>query len=164
MNIIHTHLIHLSMGLVKGAQEAPHSGSWLVRCYLIAPHSSSIIYLVMALENDTQYWERLLSVSGGFLELTKCFYYILAWSFTPTGNPILYTPQKIAALSKSIQLQEFGKLTHTTIASKHANEPHKTLGVWKAMTGNDVANTPAIRTRSNNIAFIVGTIGMYPHQ
>lgn len=34
------------------------------------PHSTSIIDLVTELEHDTQYWELLLSVSGGCLELT----------------------------------------------------------------------------------------------
>lgn len=35
-----------------------------------------------SLQNDMRSWASLLEASGGQLELSKCFYYILAWKFS----------------------------------------------------------------------------------
>lgn len=47
------------------------------------PEFESLPHLVQHLEKDAQYWEHLLSVSGGCLELSKCFYYLLAGHSLP---------------------------------------------------------------------------------
>jgi hypothetical protein len=43
------------------------------------------------LQYDMVAWIELLEASGGKLELTKCFYYILTWKIDTKGNPILTT-------------------------------------------------------------------------
>jgi hypothetical protein len=35
-------------------------------------------------------WEGLLSATGGKLQVSKCFYYVLSWQWDKHGNP---TPQ-----------------------------------------------------------------------
>jgi hypothetical protein len=47
--------------------------------------------LTSRLRHDMIAWKELLEASGGKLELTKCFYYILTWRFDNKGNPILTT-------------------------------------------------------------------------
>ena len=48
--------------------------------------------LVQVLQTDAQHWERLLFISGGKLELNKCFFYTLMWQFSEDGTPSL-TPK-----------------------------------------------------------------------
>lgn len=55
------------------------------------PDFESLPNLVQHLEKDAHYWQNLVIVSGGYLELSKCFYYLLAWTFTNTGYPIPMT-------------------------------------------------------------------------
>jgi hypothetical protein len=37
--------------------------------------------IAQQLQEDAKIWERLLTATGGKLELSKCFYYILTWEF-----------------------------------------------------------------------------------
>jgi hypothetical protein len=47
--------------------------------------------LIRRLQLIAQTWERLLSYSGGALNLSKCFYCVLYWEW-PNGLPVLLTP------------------------------------------------------------------------
>lgn len=42
---------------------------------------SDINQFIRQLQQDMIYWRELLEASGGKLELTTCFYYILSWKF-----------------------------------------------------------------------------------
>jgi hypothetical protein len=42
--------------------------------------------VVTMLEHDSQTWERLLWTSGGLLNLSKCFYYVVSWTFDSEGR------------------------------------------------------------------------------
>jgi Reverse transcriptase (RNA-dependent DNA polymerase) len=48
---------------------------------------NDIELLTRRLQHDMIAWKELLEASGGKLELTKCFYYILTWRFDHKGNP-----------------------------------------------------------------------------
>lgn len=104
--------------------------------------AQNITLLAKTLENNAQYWENLLSVSGGFLELTKCFYYLFAWTFTSKYDPCHMSLVEIQQLTSAIQLQEYGISVPTNIAPKLPEAAHKTLGVMKTMIGNDRAHIP----------------------
>lgn len=125
---------------------------------------ATIATLVKTLEQDAQYWENLLSVSGGCLELSKCFYYVLAWTFTDKGDVRPMSSEEIEHLSDKIRLQELVKSDLTTIATKQPHEAHKTLGVWKTMIGDDATHISTLVKRSANMSAIVGTSGMHPYQ
>jgi hypothetical protein len=43
--------------------------------------------LVQTLQTDAQHWESLLFISGGKLELNKCFFHALTWQFGADGTP-----------------------------------------------------------------------------
>jgi Reverse transcriptase (RNA-dependent DNA polymerase) len=55
--------------------------------------NENIMELLRKAEHDGQTWECLLNTTGGELELSKCFYYILSCKWDKWGNP---TPQSIA--------------------------------------------------------------------
>jgi hypothetical protein len=46
-------------------------------------------------EKSAQSWERLLFASGGALELTKCFAYIIYWDLSPSELPRILEPHEI---------------------------------------------------------------------
>ena len=39
------------------------------------------------LKQSAQWWEQLLTATGGKLELPKCFYYLIRWVFNDYGDP-----------------------------------------------------------------------------
>jgi hypothetical protein len=43
--------------------------------------------LASGLQTEAQTWERLLYLTGGQLELTKCLYYLMIFDFKPEGTP-----------------------------------------------------------------------------
>ena len=53
---------------------------------------NNIDELRQQLHHDMLIWQELLEASGGKLELSKCFYYILSWKFNRDGDDI---PMKI---------------------------------------------------------------------
>lgn len=101
---------------------------------------------VTHLESDAQYWENLLSVSGGCLELSKCFYYLLAWIFTNVGDPIPISIADIEQATSTLQLQVFNKTTPTNIQQQPPKVAHKTLGVWKSMIDDDTVRIKLPKT------------------
>ena len=50
--------------------------------------------MLMSAEQVTQSWERLLFVSGGALELSKCFVYVIYWDLS-SGTHCLFHPADI---------------------------------------------------------------------
>ena len=45
--------------------------------------------LIARMQADAQLWGNLLHVTGGALEIPKCNYYVMCWSFKPSGIPEL---------------------------------------------------------------------------
>jgi hypothetical protein len=43
--------------------------------------------LTTMMQQTAQRWARLIHVSGGALNLLKCFWYGIQWYYTPTGIP-----------------------------------------------------------------------------
>jgi hypothetical protein len=84
-------------------------------------------------------WKELLEASGGKLELTKCFYYILTWKFDPIGTPIPTTIQEQFTVAEQISLLDTYTDTIIHIQQKVITEAHKTLGCYKCIVRNEVA-------------------------
>jgi len=61
----------------------------------------TLAFLVATAESSAQSWERLLFISGGGLELSKCFTYILRWDFDSGMHPRLMLPGKIDGCVRS---------------------------------------------------------------
>ena len=49
--------------------------------------TGTIHALVQSMNAMAQMWERLLWVSGGGLNLKKCYWYAVSWKWTKTGEP-----------------------------------------------------------------------------
>ena len=89
----------------------------------------SVEKLVQQMQEAAQWWEELLSATGGKLELPKCFYYIIHWSFDEEGahylTPIEELEKHQIAITSHDPL-DYGK-THY-ITQKDPNEEHRSLG------------------------------------
>jgi hypothetical protein len=81
------------------------------------------------LQIDAQHWETLLSTSGGKLELSKCFFYLMYWRFMENGMPQL-TPKD--QLPHTLMLHQGNDIAPTEILQKDCSKLHRTLGVMKA--------------------------------
>jgi hypothetical protein len=54
---------------------------WILRMGLM------FMMLTTLMQQTAQRWARLIHVSGGALNLLKCFWYDIQWYYTPTGIP-----------------------------------------------------------------------------
>jgi hypothetical protein len=88
------------------------------------------------LQNEGSIWERLLLATGGKLELTKCFYYILQWKLDDEGVPSHTSKQELEDIGVEIEILEIGKDQPTEIKHLDCEVAHRTLGVYKTITGN----------------------------
>jgi hypothetical protein len=118
-------------------------------------NSWSLSTIIQQLNKMAQTWERILSCSGGSLELSKCSYYILYWKWVK-GLPEL-TPNSEFPLNSTIHLTSGTNKTPTAILQREFNAPHKTLGVWMTPTGDETAQTAALRKDANQVATLIAT-------
>ncbi len=88
--------------------------------------------LANKLQHDAREWNALLAATGGKLELSKCFFYILHWTFDNEGIPHPMTKTELEAQGVSISIHETGKETATTIKHLDCTSAHRTLGLYKS--------------------------------
>jgi 23S rRNA maturation-related 3'-5' exoribonuclease YhaM len=100
-------------------------------------------------------WKELLEASGGKLELTKCFYYILTWKFDPKGNLIPTTIAEQRLVASLTSIPDIDRNTEVIIQQKEINEAHKTLGCYKCFLQNKEAEILYLTTRSNALANMI---------
>ena len=120
---------------------------------------------VRNLQVATQTWSKLLEASGGKLELSKCFYYVLSWKFSNEGEPIPMTFEEQ-------EQEQYPKITITDpdsnneiyIQQKECQCHHKTLGVYKNILGDDTYQYRELLKKSNNMAQIASGAKMSKHQ
>jgi len=79
-------------------------------------------------------WERLLHTSGGKLELSKCFYYMMIWIFNHEGEAHLahFDPQQ----TTGVTVQDSETNEHHDIQICQSSTSHKTLGVYENPSGD----------------------------
>ena len=115
------------------------------------------VILAEQLQRYTQEWEILLAATGGKLELTKCFYYILCWDFDEEGVPRQMTKQELEQEGVSISIQESGENGKTVINHLDCNTAHRTLGLQKNPIGNQDKQLEHISEKSDDIAHAIAT-------
>jgi hypothetical protein len=99
--------------------------------------NKNIIQLCNQITKDMIIWNEVLEASGGKLELSKCFYYVLSWKFDADGNgiPMTIVEQK-AENVVPIEITA-DKNASVIILQKEVHQAHKTLGCYKAIDGNE---------------------------
>jgi hypothetical protein len=99
---------------------------------------------------DAQMWEGLLSATGGELQLSKCFYYVLSWKWDQNGNP---SPQnKLEQQITPLTLKMTTNNTSEELQQKECHESHKTLGTHKLILGKEYTQYQVLLEKSNTFA------------
>eukprot|EP00957_Ditylum_brightwellii_P085610 6512629-Ditylum_brightwellii.AAC.1 len=104
--------------------------------------------LLSLIQKDSQLWSKLLWLSAGLLELTKCSYYILHFNFKPDSSPeVNNTPQV-----QPLRIKNDNTDDYTNIQYKSAFNPHKTLGHYKACAGNSKTQYIVLKNKAKKYA------------
>jgi ribonuclease HI len=105
------------------------------------------------LETDGAWWAGLLESSGGKLELTKCFYYLLSWKWDEKGNPIpeMVMEQSITESGEKISLNKNNNKP-IYLEQKEIGSSHKTLGTYKCIIGKETDHSAFLRNKSDSLA------------
>jgi hypothetical protein len=106
-----------------------------------------------------QWWEELLVASGGKLELPKCFYYIIQWTFDKYGDPVL-GPDPILPIT----ITDHTTKTTTTVKQKLCSKAHRTLGVMKTPGEDNEAQFNSLCKKAKNIANLVTASSISRHE
>jgi hypothetical protein len=108
--------------------------------------------------NDASIWERLLSATGGKLELTKCFYYtpVEVWRWRRAITHVQTRPQR---QQSKIEIQEICKDQPTEIKHLDWEVANLTLEVYKTITGNQSEQKMQTSQRSETISRAVNKKG-----
>jgi hypothetical protein len=128
------------------------------------PFTDSLPDLKTNLATDMQLWASLLEATGGKLELSKCFYYIMSWKFDHNGKPI---PMNIREQSESISpitVKASKSAKVIEIRQLEVETSHRTLGVWKTMVGDESDHRRVMQGRSDHMGALIGTAHMTRHQ
>jgi hypothetical protein len=71
-------------------------------------------------------WKELLELSGGELQLEKCFYYVLSWDFDGEGNPHPVSIEDQCKRCAKISIPNKSGIGETVIQQKGVIESHRT--------------------------------------
>ena len=103
-------------------------------------------------QHDTQLWNDLLFTSGGKLELSKCSYHVLRFSFAADGSPSVATETTSPfTIIDSVTNQA------VNVGSLPSYAPHKTLGHWKAPAGRSNTQLRIIMSKMKTISLRIST-------
>jgi hypothetical protein len=85
------------------------------------------------LKTLAQQWEKLLYSTGGALNLSKCFWFLLSWCWVH-GKPVLQTSSTAPA---TLQMTSEGDPTLITIPCIETTSSFRTLGVYISPSGSN---------------------------
>ena len=127
-------------------------------------HLNNMIDAIRNLQGATETWAELLEASGGKLELSKCFYYILNWKFNTDGEPLPMTIQDQQELNyPTITIRDSETGEEIKINQKECDCDHKTLGFQKNTLGNDKGQFTVLLNKSNSLAQVAHSSRMTKH-
>jgi hypothetical protein len=115
-------------------------------------HKQQCVMLLKTLvSQDAKTWSGLLEAMSGKIEITKSFYYLLTWAWDKYGNP---SPQENDQQDSDFQyitlVNEDG--IEQKLDQRDVNKSHKTLGVYKTLSGNEKDHVAYLTEKSNNTA------------
>ena len=115
----------------------------------------TISNLQKKLKHDMMKWKELLEASGGKLELSKCFYYILSWKYDDEGNAMPMSIDEQRRECEQITINDNDDELEVRIDQKEVNVAHKTLGCYKAIDGNEVEQIKYLKSKSDKYGYML---------
>ena len=105
------------------------------------------------MEHDAQLWNDLLYCSGGKLELVKCSFHVLHFTFLPNGQP----QPTIEKYDDMIHIIDAETSQRIPIPAKRVFETHKTLGHQKSPLTNLPQEIRQLQQKANRLAMLIAT-------
>jgi hypothetical protein len=102
------------------------------------------------LQEDGRKWVGMLEGTGGKLELTKCFDYLLSWGWDSNGSPYPIPMNQQPIELSTINIRQENKPPEY-IKQRDVSESHKTLGAFKTICGKEADHLKYLHEKSNNI-------------
>jgi hypothetical protein len=117
-------------------------------------HPWTLQVLSQRLQAMSQTWEKLLFCSGGSLELSKCFYYLIHWKWVD-GLPQMTTKLEMEMSIPGITLTSGFSPLQVPIHHWDVTETHVTLGARLNPYCDDVEQVIYLRAQANRIANLI---------
>ena len=111
--------------------------------------------LSQRLEDMSQTWEKLLFCSGGSLEPSKCFYYLIYWKWVE-GLPQMMTKSDLAS-TPGIKITSGFSNIRVPIRHRDVTETHVTLGARLNPLCDDIEQVIYLKAQANRIANLIIT-------
>jgi hypothetical protein len=111
--------------------------------------------LHQSLAHMSQTWEKLLFCSGGSLELSKCFFYLVYWKWV-NGLPQMTPKSEMATLPHLTLTSGYSDL-RVPIRHRDVTESHVTLGARLNPLCDDIEQVIYLRSQANRIANLIIT-------
>ena len=108
----------------------------------------SVAQLAAGMEKDAEAWNTQLDISGGALEHSKCFWYLLYQAWTKTNRKHLLSKADLSEAGAYVSVSVAGTDRKEEIELKDCSEPHRTLGAWKTIDGSQQAQIKVLREKS----------------
>jgi hypothetical protein len=115
--------------------------------------------LIMLMQHDAQIWNDILRSSGGELELSKCTFHHIRFTFDYKGRPSLI-PGKF---SPNLRLRNT-QGEHIQIQQLANTDSHKLLGCHKSPEGDQKAQFAAIRDKCKEFAKTINNSPLDRHE
>lgn len=114
--------------------------------------------LILLANQDIRLWLLILYAAGGKLELDKCFWYLLWWTFNHMGDPRPMTRDEVNAITDdAIIIEDVETKTNVRLAQKEVHEAHRTLGAYKSISGDETTQYEILMEKSNSLALSTRT-------
>ena len=110
---------------------------------LVAPNHTDEHTINKQMQDNAQLWERLLYATGGKLNLSKCSFHRIQWSFQPDGTPILDDLNP----NESISITESDSDNPIQVTQLRTSKAYKSLGVKIAPDGNSNEAIQQMKTK-----------------
>jgi hypothetical protein len=107
--------------------------------------------MIRAGQRDAQEWHDILHASGGALELPKCTYQLLSWTFNKEGQPFAQGITATNGIRVDTSASQYQQIPEVS-----AHTAHKTLGHYKDPAGNQRRQLQVLLDKSNLAAAFVG--------
>ena len=112
-------------------------------------------------QTTAQWWEQLLYVTGGKLELPKCFYYMISWSFDDEGLAEIAAPDPT---QPAITITDSETHLPIQIRQKDCYKEHVTLGACESPAPNYYPECKRLRLKSRAMVRRLATAAFSPHE
>ena len=110
--------------------------------------SISVERMAKGMEADAEAWNTQLDITGGALEHSKCFWYLLFQTWSEHNRRRYLTKSELEEKGASISVSVAGTDKFEPIELKDCSVPHKTLGAWKTIDGSQQGQITALREKS----------------